>query len=150
MSSVLGRPTKFEQSMVIAVKYMAYSGLTDVQMAEELGINIDTFYDWQNKFPAFSEAIKEGKSLPDEAVQSALFRRATGYTHKVQKALVVSQGRGEPSEVEIVEVNESLAPDPTSMIFWLKNRRPDRWREKQDVEHSGQVSITIGNEFKGV
>lgn len=34
---------------------------------------------------------------------------------------------------------KEVEPDTTAQIFWLKNRKPDKWRDKQDVQISGEL-----------
>ena len=85
--------------------------------------------------------MKEGKDHADAAVVESLYKRATGYSHKAVKILTVARGANMGSDIEQVPYIEKFPPDATSMIFWLKNRRPKEWRDKQEVEHSGEVSI---------
>ena len=137
-----GRPTKYKPEYCLTVEYMARAGMTDAQIAEKLGISEATITNWKKDYPEFLASLKAGKEDPDDLVERSLFERATGYQHEVEKPMVVSMGKDNGSEVEIVKFTESLAPDVTAQIFWLKNRRPDRWREKAEVEHSGTVQIT--------
>lgn len=136
-----GRPTKYKPEYCLTVEYMARAGMTDAQIAEKLGISEATITNWKKDYPEFLASLKAGKEDPDDLVERSLFERATGYQHEVEKPMVVSMGKDNGSEVEIVKFTESLAPDVTAQIFWLKNRRPDRWREKAEVEHSGTVQI---------
>lgn len=115
-----------------AAEWMARHGLTDEQIAEELGIAVSTFYAWQEKYPEFSEAIKRGKEEPDDLVEAALFKRAIGYDVEEHKE-VYENGLLVKTEDKTVHVH----PSDTAIIFWLKNRRSDRWRDKQEHEHSG-------------
>ncbi len=138
-----GRPTAYVEKLHPKLGYaLAVRGLTDEQMASEIGVTTSTFYLWQKIHPGFSEAIKRGKEEPDSKVEGALFKKATGYVEKVKKPMVVSQGAGAGSEVEIVEFDQTFEPSDTAIIFYLKNRRPDRWRDKQEVEHTGEVNLT--------
>lgn len=109
------------------VFWMARDGLTDEEMSKKLKIATSTFYKWKNEFPEFAEAIKRGKKNPDDLVEQSLYQRATGYSYPEDK---IMQYEGEPI---IVETIRHVPPDPTSMIFWLKNRRPKKWRDKQDL-----------------
>jgi len=90
----------------------ARDGLTDLQIAEKLGISKNTFYIYVKKYSDFRDALKRGKAPVDQMVENALFKKA-------------------------------LSGDITAMIFWLKNRRPDKWRDKKDVEHSGSLQIEV-------
>jgi hypothetical protein len=96
---------------------------------------------WKKTHPEFMLSIKKGKEGPDDLVEKSLFNLATGYVYEAEKPLVVSQGSGLGSEVEIVKYNERVIPNTTAQIFWLKNRRPEKWRDKQEIEHSGEMNI---------
>lgn len=95
-------------------------------------ISTSTFVLWQQNYPEFSIAIKEAREKADEIVEQSLYRMAKGYEHEVEKPMVVGDGLGE-SHVEIVKYTERLAPNTTAMIFWLKNRKPKEWRDKQEI-----------------
>lgn len=137
-----GRPTKYNKSFHPKWgKALALRGFTTVQIAEEFGVATSTVSKWLVEHKEFSESLKTAKEEPDDIVERSLFERATGYRHKVQKPMSVSQGSGMGAEIEIVEYEERVAPDVTAMIFWLKNRRPEKWREKQDIEHSGEIKV---------
>lgn len=137
-----GRPTLYNKKLhPMLGKLLAEQGMTDEQISSELGVSTQTYYNWQNKYREFLESIRDGKENKDAMVENALFQRATGVVVKAQKPVVVSQGQGLGSVVELVEYEDRMPPDPTSMIFYLKNRRPDRWRDKQELEHSGDIGI---------
>jgi hypothetical protein len=102
-----------------------------------MGINPATFYRWQNDHSEICEALKKGKAPVDIEVENALFKRATGYTVRVQKPVKVKtkrqlkdKGTIEEEHIELVEEEIYIAPDTTAQIYWLKNRRPDKWRDK--------------------
>ena len=106
------------------------------------GVTVKTFYNWQKEHPGFLHALKEGKEKPDAQVERSLFERATGYTHDAVKIL---QYEGQPV---IVPYTERYPPDSTSMIFWLKNRRPDRWRDKSEVEVTGDLAERLDRAYQ--
>ncbi len=133
-----GRPTGYDEKFHPMLAYnMALRGITDEQMAKEMGVAESTFHLWKTKHPEFSEALKKGKEEPDLKVEGSLFQRAMGYSHAAVKILMPA-GAPEPIYAPFVE---HYPPDTTAAIFWLKNRRPDRWRDKQEVEHSGGITI---------
>lgn len=106
---------------------LARDGLTDEQLAERIGINRATLYDWKKKYPNISDALKKGKEIVDIQVENALLKRALGYSY--------TEVMEETSE-DVVKHRETvkfIPPDTTAQIFWLKNRRPDKWRDKPDV-----------------
>ena len=135
MAHAGGRPTKYHPvfSPKLAEAF-ARLGLTDEQIAEKLEVSVSTLTNWKAAHPEFVAALKTGKEVPDDRVERSLFERATGYAHEAVKIFLGRDGK--PLYAPYVE---RFAPDPTSMIFWLKNRRPDRWRDRHEV--SGEVEL---------
>lgn len=109
----------------------ARDGLTDEQIAHNMGCAYSTFRVWKDKFPAFSAALKRSKEIVDYEVENALLKRAIGYKRTEQIAT---------KDGDIVEIEKEVPPDVTAQIFWLKNRRPDKWRDKQEA----MVSLNTG------
>jgi len=122
-----GRKSKYEPIFAKYVYYMALAGFTDVQMAEELEVSEATFHNWKRDHPELLESIKEAKILPDDEIEASLFQRARGYR---AKATHISNYKGEITETEYIK---HYPPDTAAAFIWLKNRRPERWRDK--VEH---------------
>lgn len=114
----------------------ARDGLTDEQIANNMGIGTSTLYEYKNRFQELSEALKKGKEVVDIEVENALLKRAMGYTYKEQ---VIKDGY-------VVEVEKVMHPDTTAQIFWLKNRKPAVWRDKQNVELEGVKQVVINGE----
>nr|DAL87869.1 MAG TPA: terminase small subunit [Caudoviricetes sp.] len=112
----------------------AHDGLTDEQIANNIGINRDTLYTWKKKYPDISDALKKGKEVVDYQVENVLLRKALGMEY--QEELMEPDG-------SIQTVTRKMPPDTTAIIFWLKNRRPDRWRDKQEIEHSGTMNNNV-------
>ena len=135
-----GRPSKYKPEYCLAVEALARLGWTDSQMAEKIGIAEATFNNWKKEHPEFMESLKEGKEEPDQAVERSLFERATGYVNKNAVKIFMPAGADSPV---YAPYQEHVAPDVTAQIFWLKNRRPETWREKQEIKHSGGISVTI-------
>lgn len=127
----LGRPTAYDPKFVEQAKKLSDLGATDVEMADFFEVATSTFYLWKNKYVAFSEAIKIGKSFADERVERSLFQKAVGYSFEAEE---IFQYQG---EVVRAKVRKHIPPEATSMIFWLKNRKPDKWRDIQSHEHGG-------------
>ena len=134
-----GRKTKYDPDLhpKQALKY-SLLGLTDVQMAGALEINPDTLYQWQKKYPDFSESIKKGKMEADANVVSTLYKRALGHTQKNRRPFKVKQvdpATGKLYDtIEFAEEEVYFPPDMIATIFWLKNRQPEHWRDKKEVE----------------
>ena len=96
---------------LLKIEGWARDGLTDEQIAENIGITAATLYEWKKRFSDISEALKKGKEVVDFEVENALFKNA-------------------------------INGDTTAQIFWLKNRRPDKWRDKQNIELSKPIDDT--------
>ena len=109
----------------------ARDGLTDEQLVAKIGITATTLYDWKNKYPVISEALKRGKEVVDVEVENALLKRAMGYEYTETRTETADDGT-----VKTIVMQKTMPPDTTAQIFWLKNRRPAVWRDKQQVEHS--------------
>ena len=133
-----GRPSKYDPVMVKQAEKLALLGATDRDVADFLGITESTLYLWKHEHPEFSEALKVGKEAADARVEQSLYRRALGYSHDAVKIAVNAQG-----EVTEVPYVEHFPPDTTAAIFWLKNRRPDEWRDKREHTHDGSLNFNI-------
>lgn len=110
----------------------ARQGLTNEQIANNMGINVSTLYDYINKFNEISNALKKGKEVVDFEVENALLKRALGYSYE-EKTF-------EDGVLKKV-VTKEVAPDTTAQIFWLKNRMSDHWRDKVEVNNSNNEEI---------
>lgn len=126
----------------------ARDGLTDEQIAKNIGISRKTLYDWKKKHGNICNALKKGKEVVDLEVENALLKRALGYRYNevTQERVTVRDEDGNVIGSEMVvtkQVTKEVQPDVTAQIFWLKNRRPDKWRDKQEVEQSGDLQINI-------
>ena len=145
-----GRPTKFDKKMKAAIELMARRGFTDEEMAECLQVTKRTFMNWKKAHKAFFHPLKDLKYTADKNVKRSLYERACGYACKETRTTWAD------GEWQTVEVIKHYPPDPTSMIFWLKNRQPEKWRDKQSVEHTGkdgeaiEVKSTDLMNFKGL
>ena len=113
------------------VECWARDGLTDEQIANNLGIAYSTLREYRDKYSALSAALKKGKEIIDYEVENALLKRALGYEYEE-----ITYEHGE----ETKRVSKHVVGDTTAQIFWLKNRKPQQWRDKKDIEHSGEVN----------
>lgn len=116
-------------------------GLSDVQVAKNMGISKTTFYDWMNKYPAMSDSVKKGKQPVDFEVENALLKRALGYEVEETNTFITINSKGEKVQ-KVNKTKKHIAPDATAAIFWLKNRRPDKWR-KTNPAYEGKAEIEI-------
>lgn len=112
------------------IEAWARDGLIDKQIAQNIGIAEGTLYDWKNRFEEISKALKRGKEVVDIQVENALLKRALGYEYE---EITTEYGN------ETKRVRKQVVPDTTAQIFWLKNRKPEQWRDKQDVRVDGSL-----------
>ena len=141
---------------LILVEGWARDGLTDEQIAKNLGIAYSTLREYKDKYSALSAALKRGKEVVDTEVENALLKKALGSKETLKKPVKLKQviysdaGKKLKEFEEIVMVEEEvlIAPDTTAQIFWLKNRKPGGWRDKTAVEHSGEIKGN--NPFAGL
>lgn len=144
-----GRPPKFQDDhTVLAAKALAELGQTDDQIAKALGITRATIYNWRQEHPGFFDALKSAKEKADNKVEKSLYKNAVGYNYKAEKPMTVSDGNGDGSHIEIASYTEHVPAQTVAQIFWLKNRRPDRWRDRQQVEHSGAIEVPVTDKKK--
>ncbi|WML37816.1 transposase [Clostridium sp. OS1-26] len=145
---------------LILVEGWGREGLTDEQIAHNLEIGKTAFYKYKKEHTEFANALKKGKEVIDFEVENALFKRALGYEYqevtrertviKDDKGQIVTDIHGFPCYKMIVvkTVRKEVAPGTIAQIFWLKNRKPEKWRDKQEVQHSG--GINTKNPFEGL
>lgn len=120
-----GRPSPYDSRIhPVIARAGARNGSTGAQIAAMLGIRESTLYEWAKKYPKFSESIKEGREFADGLVEDSLFRRATGYDF----ADTLPSGK---------KAKRHVVADVTAQIFWLKNRKPAKWRDKHEFKHEG-------------
>lgn len=110
------------------LKGWARDGLTDEQIAHNMGITRKTLYVWKSRYGAICNALKEGKELVDIQVENALLKRALGYDFQETKV-----EKSDKDGTKIVQTLKHVPGDTTAQIFWLKNRRPDKWRDRRDA-----------------
>ena len=128
-----------EPEGLLKIEGWARDGLTDEQIAHNIGISRETLNQWKNKFSDISDTLKRGKEVVDRQVENALLKRALGYEYEEVKEKFEN---GICLERTITK--KEVVADTTAQIFWLKNRKPDEWRDKPEVEQS-TGGITIVN-----
>lgn len=114
---------------LLKIKGWARKGLTNDQIAENIGINRDTLYSWAKKYPDFADALKKTKEVTVYEVENAMLKAAKGYFVTETKTITNKDGK-----VIRIEKNEKwIAPNTTAQIFYLKNKDPENWRERNDI-----------------
>lgn len=120
-----------EPEGLLKIEGWARDGLTDKQIAYNIGITEQTLNVWKKQFPSISESLKKGKEVVDRIVENALLKRALGYKYEEVKT------KTEMGVVtEVTKTVKEVVPDVTAQIFWLKNRKPDTWRDKREPENN--------------
>ena len=134
---------------LLQLEAWARDGLTEEQIAHNMGISRKTLYEWKSKYSDICDTLKRGKEVVDIQVENALLKRALGYTYKeVTREKVFNPETGKYELMPTKEVTKEVVPDTTAQIFWLKNRRPEQWRDKRDVSVEGELNTN--NPFAGL
>lgn len=127
----MARPSKYKPEFAEQAAKLCKLGATDAQLADFFEVAVSTINLWKVQHPEFSESIKVPKIEADERVEQSLYRRAVGYEHDEVDLRVVG------GELVQTPIRKHYPPDSTAMIFWLKNRKPEDWRETKAVELTG-------------
>ena len=115
---------------LILIQGMARDGLTQQQIANNLGISIDTLIENKKKYPEFNNALKKGKEIVDFEVENALLKRALGYEYEEETY---------ENGILTKKVKKHVPPDTTAQIFWLKNRQVKKWRDKVEIADNDAI-----------
>lgn len=128
-----------EDGLILLEGY-ARDGLSNQQIAEKMGISQSTFYNWCSSHSEIMEAIKKGKAPVDTKVENQVLKSALGYFVTLKKPIKVRTKKTKPGvgtveeeHIEYVDEQQYIPPVPAAQFFWLKNRRPDKWRDKQEI-----------------
>lgn len=130
----MGRPSSFKSEYVKQAEKLARLGATDRDLADFFGVSQQTIDNWKSQHAEFLGSLKVGKDEADGRVERSLYMRAVGYEQDAVK-IFMPAGASEPV---IAEYRERIQPDTTACIFWLKNRKKDDWRDKQEHEVTGK------------
>lgn len=121
----------------------ARDGFTNKEIAKKMRIDESTFYDYMNKYPEFFESIKKGQEVIDYEVEAQVLKSIKGYVTTYDQQTVTKDG-------DVIDFQESkyVPPNMTAAIFWLKNRKPDKWNKKAIVEEpEADDGVTIINDL---
>ncbi len=127
----VGRPSLYDPNKHPSdAECYASEGMTNQEISASLGIGVTTMREWRDKYPEFASAVKRGKKIADDKVEKSLYKRAIGF-------YVTEEKRVEEGNSVKIETTQKWVNDTSSIIFFLKNRRPDKWRDKRVEEVSG-------------
>lgn len=122
---------------LIRINGWAMDGLTNEEICEMIGIHVSTIYDWQKKYPEIKEALRVGKDVADRQVEQALFNRALGSEYEETKIIIERDDNGKEKKRQ-EKVMKKIMPSVEAQKFWLKNRKPETWRDKIENEITGK------------
>lgn len=138
----MGRPSSFKPEYTDQATKLAMLGATNEDLAAFFNVSVSTVGKWIAENGEFSDALKEGRAVADSRVARSLYERATGYQHRAVKIFADPKTGAQ----KIIEYTERYPPDTTACIFWLKNRRPDLWRDRVQAEMTGKDGGPIQTE----
>lgn len=148
------RTIPYTAAHAVQARKLLRLGLTNGAAADLMGLSASTFNRWIAENEEFKTAVAQGRTLADAEVADKLYQRATGYSHTAQK-VIANYKTGEHS---IAEFTENYAPDTIAGIFWLKNRQPELWKDRQEhtganggpIEFAAVLSAAIAREAKAL
>lgn len=121
---------KWDDKFLHLAEHACRLGATDLELANMLEVSTRTISYWRAKKPEFAQVLKAGKDFADDRVERALYQKAVGY-EQYETKLFMPAGADKPIKARY---RVKMAPDTVACIFWLKNRRKDDWRDKQQTE----------------
>lgn len=138
----LGTPTEYRKEYdALAFKYCLL-GATDAVLGDFFGVSEQTINNWKKAFPSFFESVSRGKDRADAEIANSFYMRAKGFTHKVEKPMVVATGNYE-SKIEIAKYNETVLADANACYKWLHNRQAKLWPDKQNIDFGNLPAIGV-------
>ncbi|MDT2824361.1 CII family transcriptional regulator [Vagococcus lutrae] len=125
---------------LLKIEGWARDGLTDKQIAQNIGVNERTFTRWKSDHPSIMSVLKTGKEVVDRQVENALLKNALGFEYEETKTIIEISPDGEKKQ-RVEKIKKYSPPNPTSQIFWLKNRKPAEWRDRRETEITGNLNV---------
>lgn len=150
--SKVGRKSKYYdyvQPYLKRIEHLCRMGATEEEICKKLGVSVDAFIEYKRKFPELIESLKRGKSDADDAVEAALFKRAIGYTTEEVKTNTYVDNNNNQKQFR-TSITREIPPDTTAAIFWLKNRRPEKWRDRHELGIDGNIPVKLIEEEKNL
>lgn len=136
---------------LLLIEAWTRDGLTQEQVAKNIGINRGTLFDWKNKYPSVYNALEKGKEVVDIEVENALLKRAKGYITEETVTEITENANGQ-STTKTRVVKKEVPPDVGAQVFWLKNRKGLVWKDKIETrnENDTKIEITLTGETKNL
>lgn len=150
--SKVGRKSKYYDYVhpyLKRIEHLCRMGATEEEICQKLGISISSFALYKAEYSELSESLKRGKSDADDAVEAALFKRATGYTTEEVKTNTYVDNNNNQKQFR-TSITREIPPDTTAAIFWLKNRRPEKWRDRHELGIDGNIPVKLIEEEKNL
>lgn len=132
-----GAPTKHKPEYNDQARKLCLLGATDKDLADFFDVQESTINNWKIDYPGFLESLKSGKNLADSNVADRLYQRAMGFEHDSEEIHVIDKA------VERVKIKKIYPPDTVAAIFWLKNRQPKNWKDKQEYDINSNIIKVI-------
>lgn len=110
-------------------------GLNYAEIAEKIGVSVSTLGNWKKKYPKIADALKNKREKVDILVENAILKKALGFSTTEVKTVTKANGAE-----EVTTVQKEVPPDVSAASVWLKNRRPDKWRDKPTEDKSGMYN----------
>jgi hypothetical protein len=129
--------TEFRTQIISEAKELGLTGATDFEAAQALGVSERTLNMWKARDPEFAAALRISKDIADGMIEATLYHKARGYSFRSEK---IFQHEGQIIRAETIE---HVPPSDTAMIFWLKNRQREKWRDQQDHRVDGDVNVSV-------
>lgn len=145
-----GRPTKYSKKIhLILATALGELGLIDTKIAERMEISEATLNNWKKKYPDFKKALNNGKMIIDKEVENSLLSltREKKFDEIERTIKTDDKGKELKGETRIKTIKRIILPSVQACIFWLKNRRPDHWRDAQHITHGVDEIKKAGEEL---
>ena len=132
----MSRPCKYDEHVrgrLQTIKAWKAHGLTDKEIAENLGVGLSTFEDYKRKHPRLRSSLKLGKSDAVAQVENALHKRALGYDVEIESEVVTIETPDKETTTRTKKIIKHIEPSVAAMIFYLKNRQSNNWQDRRQV-----------------
>jgi len=130
-----GRPSKFELEMIPKIRKASKAGMTELEIADLLDVEYNTFISWQVKHPKILQALELGRKQATKRVVRALFHRSVGYSHDQERVF------NDKGTIIKATQREHIPPDVNAIKFWLTNKAPAEWQDRTGLDVTGNISI---------